>query len=283
MTSLSVLTLVRNRQAHLDQLIEGLRRSRSAPAELVIVDMGDAPVQASAVPCPVRIARIDGASLPLAAARNRAAALASGDHLLFLDVDCIPSADLCGRMNALLDAHDAVVCPEVLYLNPEAARGGWTEIDLRKTGSSHPVRVFPASGVRTETNPGLFWSLAFGVRSETFKRIGGFDESYTGYGAEDTDLGFRIAAAELPLIFAGEAPAFHQHHEGYEPPLQHFRPLVANAVRFHARWGVWPMDGWLSAMADLGLIDWRPDEIRVLRDPTPQERSAARKPLTVPY
>ena len=40
----SVLTIVRNRAAHLDQLVEGLRRSATPPAELVVVDMSDVPV-----------------------------------------------------------------------------------------------------------------------------------------------------------------------------------------------------------------------------------------------
>lgn len=284
MTTLSALTLVRNRQAHLDRLVEGLMLSASPPDELIVIDMSDAHVRLPPVDFPVRIERLPGDALPLAAARNLAAALASGDILLFLDVDCIVSSAVCGRMQAVLAEHNAVVCPEVLYLPAGAVRPGpLSETDLKAAGRPHPVRPFPREGESPEGNPGLFWSLAFAVRRSTFERIGGFDETYVGYGAEDTDLGFRIAREGLPLLFAGGAPVFHQHHDGYDPPLQHFRALIANAKRFHAAWSIWPMDGWLRAMADLGLVDWSSDELTICRDPTPAEIAAAQKDPANPF
>lgn len=284
MTTLSALTLVRNRQAHLDRLVEGLSLSATPPDELVVIDMSDAPVTLPPLSFPVRIERLAGDALPLAAARNLAAALASGDNLLFLDVDCIVSSSVCGRMQALLAEHDAVVCPEVLYLPAGAVPPGpLSETDLRAAGRPHPVRPFPQEGESLERNPGLFWSLAFALRRSTFHRLGRFDETYVGYGAEDTDLGFRIEREGLPLLFAGDAPVFHQHHEGYDPPLQHFRALIANANRFHAAWSIWPMDGWLRAMADLGLVDWSSEELTIHRDPTPAEIAASRKNPANPF
>ena len=44
MSGLSILTLVRNRELHLRQLVEGLRRSERSPDELIVVDMSDTPV-----------------------------------------------------------------------------------------------------------------------------------------------------------------------------------------------------------------------------------------------
>jgi len=44
MTPLSVLTLVKDREPHLIQLVEGLKRSAVAPAELIVVDMSSDPV-----------------------------------------------------------------------------------------------------------------------------------------------------------------------------------------------------------------------------------------------
>ena len=284
MTTRSALTMVRNRQAHLDRLVEGLTLSASPPDELIVIDMSDAPVTLPPVGFPVRVERLAGDALPLAAARNLAAAMASSDNLLFLDVDCIVSSSVCGRMQALLAEHDAIVCPEVLYLPAGAVRpGSLSETDLRAAGRPHPVRPFPQEGESLEHNPGLFWSLAFALRRSTFHRLGGFDETFVGYGAEDTDLGFRIAREGLPLLFAGGAPVFHQHHDGYDPPLQHFRALIANAKRFHAAWSIWPMDGWLTAMANLGLVDWSSDDLIIRRDPTPAEIAAARKDPANPF
>jgi GT2 family glycosyltransferase len=284
MTTLSALTLVRNRETHLKRLVEGLARSGRPPDELIVVDMSDAPIATPQFDGPVTVDRLAGAALPLAAARNRAASLATGELLLFLDVDCIPSSGVCERVERVLEIEDVAACPEVLYL-PEGSltERPWDEAGLKAAGRPHPVRPFPSSGQRAETNAGLFWSLAFAVRRSTFQRIGGFDEGYVGYGAEDTDLGFRMAEAGLPLIFLGGAPVFHQHHEGFDPPLQHFRALIANANRFHAHWSIWPMDGWLAAMARMGLVDWSEQALTIVRDPTADEIRSARKSASDPF
>jgi len=272
----SVLTIVRNRSAHLSQLVEGLRRSDRRPDELIVVDMSDDPVTVGPTSFPVRIERFETVGLPLAAARNRAAALATHDMLVFLDVDCIPLRDCVGLLAETLTEHDSLLCAEIRYLGPDDARGSWEEADLLKHGRAHPVRAFPANGVREETNAGLFWSLAFALRRSTFAALGGFDEGFTGYGAEDTDFGFRAAAAGLKLLFVGQAIACHQYHDSYEPPVQHVADIVRNARVFQARWDRWPMEGWLADFERLGLVRWEENALDFLRLPTACEMAAAR-------
>ena len=271
----SVWTIVRNRRAHLQQLVEGLRRSALQPEELIVVDMSDEPVSLSRCPFHVCIDRFETAGLPLAAARNRAARLATHDKLIFLDVDCIPLASCIGRLVEVLTVEDALLCADVRYLGPDDARGAWEENDLLARGRAHPVRSFPAHGIRDERNPGLFWSLAFAIRRARFDALGGFDEGFTGYGGEDTDFGFRAADAGLRLLFVGGAIACHQHHDGYDPPLQHIADIVRNARYFQRRWQRWPMEGWLRAFADRGLIRWNDQQLDLLRLPTSREIDAA--------
>jgi len=270
--SLSVLTIVKNRAGHLAQLIEGLRRSGAAPFELVVVDMGsDPPAAVGELPFPARVVRIYGGGLPLAAARNAAARAASGDQLLFLDVDCIPMRGLVNAIADALAANDALICAHVRYLGPQDARGDWQEAELLDRSAGHPERRFPAHGMRQVENAGLFWSLVFGIRRKRFFALGGFDEAFTGYGAEDTDFGFRARKAGLPLLFMGGPGAFHQHHDNFEPPLQHLEDIVRNANIFRARWDFWPMEGWLTAFQTLGLVSCCQDRLRVERRPTDEE------------
>ncbi len=276
MSGVAVLTLVKGRAGHLAQQCEGLRRSAVPPAAHVIVNMDPAPLRLSAWPC--LVLDLPAAGLPLAAARNLAAARAAADTLLFLDVDCIPSAGLIGAVAAAMDSFDGLLCAEILYLAGDEARGGWDEADLRRRAVAHPHRTFPPAGLRVEPNHGLFWSLAFAVRRGTFAALGGFDERFTGYGAEDTDFSFRARAAGVPLAFLGGACAFHQHHDVYDPPLQHFSDIVANARLFFARWGEWPMRGWLEAFAARGLIRLSADRLDVIRPPRAEECAAARQP-----
>ncbi len=270
----AVLTLVKGREGHLRRVAEGLARNARHPDRLVVVDMGEAPVAVPSLPFPVVHHRVPSPGLPLAAARNAAARLAGAGILVFLDVDCIPAAGLVAALAADVAAEDALICPEVLYLPPGAGDEG--EDALRTLGRRHPVRHFPATGMRREANTGLFWSLAFAVRRATFDRIGGFDEGFTGYGGEDTDFAFRARDAGVPLLFTAATLAFHQHHAAHDPPLSHFADIVANATRFRARHGFWPMDGWLAAFARMGLIEAPGNgPLRVLRHPTAAETAAA--------
>ena len=273
---IDVLTLVKNREAHLRNLVEGLRRSAVAPSRLIVVDMGERPVAPPECAFPVTVIRHAAEGLPLGRARNLAAAAAEAEHLLFLDVDCIPASSLLGAMSGALLQHDALICPEALYLGPGVDLGpGWTEPALRAAGQSHPSRPFPRQGLRREPNAGLFWSLAFGVARATFQRIGGFDETFTGYGAEDTDFSFTARKAGVELLFLGGPGVFHQYHGVFDPPLNHFADIVRNARIFHGKWGVWPMEGWLAAFERSGLVAWSGSSLRSLRSPTENELSRA--------
>lgn len=266
--SLSVLTLARGRRPHLRRLIEGLHRSITVPGELIIVDMGGPPIELAASLFPVKVLALNNDRLPLARARNLAAAEARHRFLVFLDVDCIPMAELLGALQNTLEKHDALLCAEIHYLEEHALQGQWNEASLLRQSKTHPVRAFPPVGMRVEDNPGLFWSLAFAVRQARFDDLGGFDERFTGYGAEDTDFGFRAHHAGVELLFLGGTGAFHQHHETFDPPLQHFEDIVRNAEVFHDIWGVWPMEGWLKSFERLGLIRLGDREIITVRPPT---------------
>ena len=282
--STAVITLNKGRGGHLARLFEGLERGRH-PDVCVVVEMGGDDAPLPRLPFPVERVTLRRDGLPLAAARNAGrAAAGAADTLVFLDVDCIPSADLVPGLAAAVAERDGLVCCAVRYLPAGAVRDGWREADLDRLGHLHPVRAFPSTGIVPAPQPGLFWSLAFAVRAATYDRLGGFDEDFSGYGAEDTDLAFRAAAAGVPVLFLGGPRAYHQHHAGYDPPLQHFRDIAGNAARFHARHGVWPMDGWLDAFGRLGLIEAdRTGGLTVLRDPTPAEIAAARLPDERPF
>lgn len=281
--TLSILTLVKNRGEHLRNLVEGLVRSGQQPDELVIVDMSNTPVAIVATPFPSRVIRLETTGLPLAQARNLAAHHATGDHLLFLDVDCIPMTGLVRAIDAELSLQDALICAEIRYLGPNAVAAAWTERELMSSSLPHPARQFPGTGLRQEDNAGLFWSLAFGLRQKTFARLGGFDERFTGYGAEDTDFGFRARDQRTPLMFMGGTGAFHQHHGVYDPPLQHFDDILRNATLFLEKWGIWPMTGWLDAFESMGLVRREMERIVHLRVPSAEEIKAARKEDAAPF
>jgi GT2 family glycosyltransferase len=265
--TLSVVTLVADRAGHLGHLVGGLARSARAPDELVVVDMGSTDDPRAAVArreprFPVRwldVPRAQGGALPLARARNVGAEAARGERLLFLDVDCIASVSTAGAYADAID-RGGLVCGPVRYLGR-----GWEDgldptspdLDATLTARSRPHRARPRASVEhAGDDHELFWSLAFGVSRRTWDAIGGFDAGYVGYGAEDTDFGFAARRAGVPLRWSTEGTVFHQFHRSAALAVEHLPAIVANARRFRARWGVWPMEGWLATLAAEGRIEW---------------------------
>jgi GT2 family glycosyltransferase len=261
---LSVLVPARDRNGHLENLVAGLRRAvGTVEFELLVGWMGGEdprPVLGNADGFAATALPIEGEELPLARARNELAAAARGELLVFLDVDCIPSENLLAAYAAALREHDALAVGETRYLARGFVARGADERALRRAATRHPKRtdLFPALGApRIDSRHELFWSLNFGLRRETFReRIGGFDESYRGYGIEDTDFGLRAAAAGVPLCWLGDALAYHQHHPPTRLDPAGTEALVANVRRYRERWGEWPAKGWLEELAGLGLIAW---------------------------
>lgn len=267
----TVVTIVHGRHDHLRGQRWGLERQERLPDEHVVVAMGDPVIRdvlegtpgppVHLVDVPLREGR-----LPLAAARNAgvaAAAARGAGVVVLLDVDCIPGPRLVGSYAAALESRrsatrPAVACGVVRYLDaattalPDEQR---TWRALEQGSAPHAARPAPPPGtVRVGHDPLLFWSLSFAVTPTAWERVGGFDEGYLGYGGEDTDFGQRVAAADGTFLWLGGATAYHQHHGGSGLPVQHVRDIVENGARFAARWGWWPMRGWLDAFEDLGLV-----------------------------
>lgn len=289
--TVSVITLTRNRTSHLVNLVRGLERGLVAPAELVVAVMGgDDPRPAMPdADLPIKWVDLDvgqGDPLPLAEARNRAAEVADGDALVFLDVDCIPGPDMVAGYADGLRELDGLLMGGVRYLPPGLPDGpDWDWLALLPDADRHPSRPDPPErGLRPTDRYELFWSLTFAVRAATFRGLGGFDPSFVGYGAEDTDFAFTARARQTPLAWAASTWSLHQHHETYDPPLDHVRDVVLNARRFHDKWGTWPMEGWLRRFDDLGVVDWSPrtGSLEFVRPATEDELAAAHRATAVP-
>ncbi|MGS0684425.1 glycosyltransferase family 2 protein [Nakamurella sp. GG22] len=283
----AVITIVSGRHDHLRNQQRGLRSGTVLPEHYVVVAMHDpkalqltlhGPLAGSG--CAIHLVGLPvGQGLPLAAARNAGAtaALAAGaDILIFLDVDCVPSPSLVESYAeaARSEAAPALHCGVVRYLGPEIDAGDVDSVAL--AGRPHPARPTLKAGESIDSlDWPLFWSLSFAVSKVTWRRLGGFREDYQGYGAEDTDFGYHAFLAGVNIRWLGGADAFHQYHETQDPPVQHLRDIVTNATIFHARWGFWPMAGWLSAFRELGLVEYDDNRDRWMITPpamTPARR-----------
>jgi GT2 family glycosyltransferase len=261
----AVITLVSGRQQHLVNQHRALIGSTILPDRYVVVAIDDEDVPGWDPPGPLRPHVVplsaDPAGLPLARARNlgaRTAAELGAELLIFLDVDCLPSAELVAAYAATAAADETaghLLCGPVAYLPPPPA-AGYDLATVADLADPHPGRPAPAPGEVVVDRDGhrLFWSLSFALSTGTWTTVGGFDEAYVGYGGEDTDFGQRAARCGVPLTWVGAARAHHQFHPVSDPPVEHVEDIVRNAGIFHDRWGFWPMETWLDAFADRGLV-----------------------------
>jgi GT2 family glycosyltransferase len=201
-------------------------------------------------------------SLRIGESRNVGAAVATADRLCFLDIDCIVADGAPERWIESIDAfHNALLAPRVRYLSE-----GWEALVrfaepvggrswlAHSTPASRPEPI--ADRVATEDEFDLFWSVAFCCSAATFDRVGGFDTGFVGYGAEDTDFARRARRRRVPLVWLARGEVYHQFHPPTRWSRSVLRELVANANRFKARWGDWPMRGWLEELSNDGEIEW---------------------------
>ncbi len=269
MLSVSVATLARGRPEHLHNVVLGLDQQAEAPVELIVAVMQDQPYDLPATRFPVHQIMIRDNRLPLAAARNAAARTATGEALVFLDMDCIPTPALVGDYAQKLAELDGLLMGEVLYLPGGATLDGWRCDELAAIAVKHSDRRGPpAEGVELCNDYRCFWSLNFAMRRETFLQSGGFDERYYGYGGEDTDFGKALDRKGIPIAWMKGGLAYHQYHRHHMPPVHHLDSVVRNAQLFESKWGYRTMGHWLHAFRLMGLVDDAPGKpIRILRRP----------------
>ena len=257
----AVVTIAHGRHRHLRRQHASLAAGR-LPELYVVVAMDDADLEGwapGADPSPVVVrGPVDDRGLPLAASRNagfRRALELGADVVLGLDVDCMVGATaVAAYRDAVLDRPDVLWSGPTTYL-PQAARD-CDPHDLAGLDDPHPARPAPAPGTRRiGGEPDHFWSLSFAVSAPAWEAVGGFSESYAGYGAEDTDFAHTWQRSGRPLGWLGDARTFHQHHPTQEPPVQHLDDILRNGAVFAERWGRWPMGGWLEEFRNRGLVE----------------------------
>jgi GT2 family glycosyltransferase len=281
----SILTIASGREAHLRNVISGLCRQTVPPGEMVIGVMQDALyADLPETSFPVRQVRVTGPELPLAQGRNAAAAAATGDTLIFVDVDCIPGPTLVEDYLREVGPGQGLMMGEVMYLPAGAADPGWSYAGFDAVAVRHSDRQGPPPGPRRRCEDyRCFWSLNFAIHRQDWDRAGGFDERFVGYGGEDTDFGKTLDALGIPIWWMRGARVYHQHHAHCMPPIHHVASVVRNAEIFAEKWGYRTMEHWLHGFRMMGLVAFEGGEIRILREPGPEDFALCRQQADMPY
>jgi GT2 family glycosyltransferase len=180
------------------------------------------------------------------AARNAGIQAAHADLVVFVDDDVEVTP---GFLTALHRAHE------------RAARRGVLAFVHCAIDASTPV--FAGYWSRNwenlleglaRTSSTLHWSktytMGFSARREELRAVGGFDESFDGYGVEDAELALRLSEAGLTLELCLDAVAYHHYDRTFEQAAAESESQGRSALIFAVRHP--------KAAADFGLHDLEP-------------------------
>jgi len=154
----------------------------------------------------VRVLRSHGAGA--AAARNRGAATATEDVLLFLDDDLVPSPTLVARHRAEHEAHEGAMVIGRSAPSPRYERSSFLAANSVALWWHDHFRELDSASSLTFSQA---LSGNMSIRRAAFERTGGFSESYGRYRREDWEFGLRALRHEVEIRYVDDAVAVHEY------------------------------------------------------------------------
>ena len=192
---------------------------------MVVVDDGSRQPLARprSTPLDLKVARQEDLGFGLARARNTGARAAAHDVLLFLDADMLPEA---GWLAAHARWHHAVPDAVTLGLRAHVSVDGVDAGSIRRrpgtlkelfAGREVDPAWFERYWARTDDltskRDDLFRAVVggnLGIRRGFYELVGGFDESFTQWGGEDTEFVYRAYVRGGLLVPLRDGFAWHQ-------------------------------------------------------------------------
>jgi len=209
---ISLVIATRDRADFLERALASLASQRDAPAfEVVVVDNGSrdrtsAVVRACGASAGFPVRYVFAAEPNRGAARNAGVRASSGDIVLFVDDDVrLPATFLFAHASAHARRHGRAISGPILNV---------------PTPQAEPTPS-PAN-----YSGAFFCTCNVSVARAAFDAAGGFDETFTLYGWEDTELGLRLRSAGVARGFSWQAYLWH-----IKPPhVETFETVVGKTV-----------------------------------------------------
>lgn len=232
---IAVLISTYNAPAFLRLALEGWRAQHDTSFTLYIADDGSAPETAGLIdefrsdfPVPIVHVWHEDKGFRKARVHNMALARVEEPYILFTDGDCIPLPRMVGTHLRLAEAGCLISGSRVLLsrgwteglragesIDADASLGYW--LSRRLHGDIN--RLFP---IFLPTRVGPPHRKLAGIRGchlscwrDDMLRVNGFDESFEGWGREDSDLVARLFHAGVMRRDLRGMPVLHLWHEEY--------------------------------------------------------------------
>jgi glycosyltransferase involved in cell wall biosynthesis len=183
---ISVIIPVHNGGRPFRGCLAALARSTRRADELIVVADGCTDDSAEvARRTGAQVVEIPGPAGP-AAARNKGAALATGEILIFADADVAFHRDTIAQFESFLGQHPEFAAAFGNYDDSPAVRD---PLSLYKNLLQHFVHL------RAPEEAFSFWGACGAIRRDVFLEHGGFDESYKTPALVDLEWGYRLRGA----------------------------------------------------------------------------------------
>ena len=232
----AVIVTTYNRPDALAAVLEGYLAQENHDFELLIADDGSTDNTrkliegyASRAPFPLQHVWQEDKGFRPGAARNRAAARTSAEYLIFVDGDCVPANHFVRQHLALAEAGYFLSGNRVLLsptftqqvLAQQAPIHQWHAMRWLRAWATRDVnRLLPLlklpDGAFRKHSPQQWQGVKtcnLSLWRADFMHVNGFDEAYSGWGLEDSDLAIRLIHAGVHHKSARFAtPVFHLWH-----------------------------------------------------------------------
>ncbi len=197
----SVIVPVHNGGSDLRICLQALTQSSRGPDELIVVDDASSDGSAELGAAFGTLVQAGG-DVPLgpARARNRGAAQASGDILVFVDADVKVHTDTIAAIVAHFEQHAEIAA---LFGSYDQYPPHRDVVSLYKNLQHHFVHQHGRRDAST------FWSGTGAIRRDVFLRLGGFSEAYPEPSIEDIELGVRLKRAGCPVRLCPDVQVTH--------------------------------------------------------------------------
>lgn len=223
---ISLVISTYNRPEALAKSLAGVALQTRAPDELLIADDGSEPptrhliqswTQSQSVPTKHIWQAHEGFRKTIIL--NETVATATGDYLVFTDGDCVPHPKFIADHAVLAEegfwvqgrrcfVREAFVSE---FAADKIPAWGWM-ISGKISGATKGIR-WPVPVVRRDTKQRGIIGCNMGFWRTDLMAVNGFDEDYTGWGAEDSDVGTRVYHLGRRRKFVyGRAITFHLNH-----------------------------------------------------------------------
>lgn len=174
------------------------------------------------------VRHLPGAYTGRAMARNAGIDAARGEIVLFNDSDILASPDLLSQhlRHHRKERNVAVVGLEVQV--KDLADYAYKRDHPQARGFLHkPTR---------KRLPWLFFLTGnASVRRDDLLRVGKFDESFTGYGHEDLELGYRLERAGIRILYEPNAVNYHCQDVPHDDQKEKMKLAGRSTVRFYRK------------------------------------------------